>query len=116
MVDDLFNRIKSGSIVTVTDKKVTVEKREYKSGLTELTFKDCPRMQIHPDDSLMLRTLKTFLIENNITYGDVIGQEKISYSTFYAMERTKKVNVEIFERILKLLNYEIQEIKIGEKK
>ena len=34
----------------------------------------------------------------------------------FMLWRTKKVNVEIFERIIKLLNYEIQEIKIGEKK
>lgn len=110
--NNLLEKIKNGSMTLsreVSKVKTPAEKRSYQA-LKDKLFSECPRMARHPEDSDLLKTLKDFLFNNNITYEQVIGKNKVNYSTFYFMETHHRVNYEIFERIIHTCGYEIDTI------
>lgn len=109
---NLLDKIKNGSMTLskeTKNNKPVAEKRSY-IALKDKLFSECPRMARHPDDSDLLKALKNFLFSNNITYEQVIGKNKVNYSTFYFMETHHRVNYEIFERIIHTCGFEIDTI------
>lgn len=103
------------------DKEVEeVQEREAKRSYRELAsvlFCEDEEFAIKEDDTYLLQTLKHALISGGYSYGDFLGKERITYSTFYAMRDGKKINIEMFERFMRIagLKFVIIFAKEGEK-
>lgn len=86
---------------------VEVEKRKYNE-IAELSFAEDPEFAIKETDSMLLRFLKHVLIEGGYKYSDLLGQQKIVYSTFYNIKRTGRINFEMFERFMNVIGEEFE--------
>jgi len=99
--------ISEASRVTSTITPISTPKRKYVD-MKEVYFKDCPDFEINEEDSELFKLFKTIMRNNNFKYGDFLGKDRIVYSTFYNMKKTKRINFEMFQRFLNLVGLEIE--------
>lgn len=106
---------KANEVKEVEEVQEKEAKRSYRE-LASVLFCEDEEFAIKEDDTYLLKTLKQALIDGGYSYGDFLGKERITYSTFYAMRDGKKINIEMFERFMRIagLKFDIVFTKEGE--
>lgn len=104
-IPSIADKVLSGQVSISTGIKKT---RPYNE-ISEKLFSNDTLFIIKETDSYLLRFLKKELIDGGYKYSDFLGIEKITYSTFYNMGKSGKINYEMFERFMRIagLKFEI---------
>lgn len=113
-LSDIIKNIKSNKIRIKEDNKTT--KKRSKQKLSNKLLRDEPNLAtIYEEDNFLLKKLKEVIKESDKTFSDIIGKNGITYSTFYSLYKKHSITFTIFKKIVKLLDYEIEDIVLKKK-